>query len=143
MSQKEKILSMVADSKISAEEGEKLLKAVNESLQNEKNDTFITPPVRADSKSSSNTKYSHLKGKLIISIESSDGDNVKVNLPLKIASLAINMLPKDKISTLEKEGIDIRSILENINEIVENLDGDLVNIESSDGDIIRIYVEKQ
>lgn len=147
MSQKEKILSMVADGKISAEEGEKLLKAVNENLgrTKEKEAVVDVSEVVFEKKEgvSSASKIAHLKGKLVIDIESSDGDNVKVNLPLKLASLAVNMLPKDKIATIEKEGVDIRSILTNINDIVEEMDGDLVNIESSNGDLIRIYIDKK
>jgi hypothetical protein len=72
---------------------------------------------------------------LKIYIDSNDGDVVKVQIPIEFAKL----LKTDKFrSNLKGTDIDIDAILEMINQGVV---GDLVNIQSGDGDVIRVVVE--
>ena len=82
---------------------------------------------------------------LRIVVDSSDGDKVRVNLPMGLVPLALEMgmeLPQiSGISGLEN--IDFKSI--DFNKIMQLVHqgfvGNLVEVESSDGDSIRIYVE--
>ena len=70
-----------------------------------------------------------------------DGDKVNINLPLALVRVFTNQ-EGDKVNILNGnkalENIDFKQIIE----LVENgVVGELVNIESGDGDAIRIYVE--
>ena len=136
MSEIEKILGMVAEGKISAEDGEKLIKAIRET-QPETNNT--TELVQVAEKSKSRDKW---RGKLVLEIQSAKGETVKFNLPLKLASLAAKMLPKDKLANIEKDGINIGEILSNLSDIIEDVEDDIVNIANTSGDRVRIYVER-
>ncbi len=136
MSDKEKILKMVAEGKISVDDAEKLLKAINEARSTERQSNHI---VKFAEKIKGATP---LSGKIIIDIQSAKGENVKIKLPLKLANLALKMIPKDKVSELDRDGVNLRDILSNISTLVDEVDDDILNITSVSGDSIRIYVEK-
>jgi hypothetical protein len=136
MNEQEKILNMVAEGKISVSEGEKLLKAVGAKKSEPEPATEVISPGGSSKKSPSS------RGKVIIDIRSSKGENIKVNVPLKLAGLASKMIPKERLAEVEKEGFNIRETLSNLTEMIEEIDEDIVNISSSNGDQIRIYVEK-
>ena len=136
MSEIEKILGMVAEGKISAEDGEKLIKAIRETQPEPNNSTEL---VQVPEKSKSRDKW---KGKIVVEIRSAKGETVKFNLPLKLASLATKMLPKDRLANIEKDGINIGEILSNLSDIIEDVEDDIVNIASTSGDRVRIYVER-
>ncbi|MBU2511016.1 hypothetical protein KJ966_06750 [bacterium] len=136
MSDKEKILKMVADGKISVEDAEKLLKAINEARSTERQSNHL---VKFAEKIKGSSPFS---GKIIIDIQSSKGENVKIKLPLKLANLALKMIPKDKITEFDQDGVNLREILTNISTMVDEVDDDILNITSASGDSVRIYVEK-
>ena len=136
MSEKEKILKMVAEGKISVEEAEKLLSAISRNETQQKKDDAL---VVLKDKTSDRRKIS---GKIIIEIKSSKGENVKIKLPLKLANLGLNMIPKDKLTEFSREGINLREIIDNVSNFVDEIDDDILNITSAGGDIVRIYIEK-
>ncbi len=82
----------------------------------------------------------NLLGKMLkIQIVSNDGDKVNVQVPVKLAKL----LPAFKTKLQNKNvfadaDVDIEEIIEMIE---QGLEGELVNIESKDGDRVRIVVE--
>ena len=137
MKEKEKILKMVSEGKISVSDAERLLNAINE------NKTKPSKPHRKLAKVVDRIKQSMpVSGKIIIDIQSARGENVQIKLPLKLANLAINMIPKDKMSEMDREGVNIKEILTNISEMVDEVDEDILNITSASGDCIRIYIER-
>jgi len=145
MSEKEKILQMVAEGKISVDDGERLLKAIGEVEKKEEDEKIkqqaTNTVVNTITKSKNSNK--NLKGKLIIQVDSSEGDNVKINLPLKLANFAMNMIPKEKKVMINNEGVDLDEILGNIGDVIDEVNGeDIVNIQSSNGDNVRIFIEK-
>ncbi len=74
---------------------------------------------------------------LRIVVDSADGDKVRVNLPMALAQAAIDCGMKiEGISSLE--GIDLSAILNMVN---QGAIGNLVEVESADGDLVRIFVE--
>ena len=77
---------------------------------------------------------------LRVNIESVQGDKVKVNLPLALVKMAVDM----NIEIPQFNGIDILKGLD-INMIISMIEngaiGKLVEIESSDGDIVEVTVE--
>ena len=77
---------------------------------------------------------------LKILIESADGDVVKVNLPLMLvkSALEIGLDISQFSSNPSLKSIDLEQIMILVSEGVV---GNLVEIESSDGDTVRVFVE--
>ncbi|MBU3186716.1 hypothetical protein LGL08_16175 [Clostridium estertheticum] len=77
---------------------------------------------------------------LKIKVNSSTGDNVNVNIPVKFIKTlgsAIKRIPK--VEGVEGiEDIDIQAILQAVG---EGLDGKIVDVKSEKGDIVEIVVE--
>ena len=77
---------------------------------------------------------------LKIVVNSSNGDKVKINLPLQIIEACFEMgvdMPEVN-GTNALKNIDIGQILELVR---KGAIGNLVEVESSDGDIVQIFVE--
>ena len=77
---------------------------------------------------------------LRIIVDSSDGDKVRVNLPMALIPLAMEMgmeLPQVSGNDALKD-IDWARIMELVR---HGAMGNLVEVESADGDIVRIFVE--
>lgn len=130
--EREKILQMLSDGKISPQEADKLIDAIGKKAE---------PAVIVKSFDGGGKKV-NLSGKLRIEVKSADGDDVKIAVPLKLANLITTFIPKDKISNLEENGVNLNEIFSNIDEFTNNMDEDIVNIKSTDGDHVRIYIEK-
>ena len=77
---------------------------------------------------------------LRICVDSTEGDKVRVNLPIPIIEAAINMgLDISEMSGNNNvKNIDFTKILDLVKKGVV---GNLVEVESSDGDMVRIFVE--
>ncbi len=119
-----KILELLSKGVISTEEAEKLLAALGKSDQETPINTVFLP----------NDKKMPFR-MLKIFVDSSDGDNIKIQLPIEFAKL---LKTKKFSANLEGSDIDIDSLLDMINQGVV---GEIVNVQSGDGDNIRIVVE--
>ncbi len=77
---------------------------------------------------------------LRIIVDSSDGDKVRVNLPLGLVQVALEMgMSMPQVSGNDAlKNIDLNQVLEMVR---HGAVGNLVEVESSDGDIVRIFVE--
>jgi hypothetical protein len=118
-----KILDLLSKGVISAAEAEKLLSAMEKPEQ----PSFVEQAVFAQKK----MPFRMLR----VLVDSKDGDNVRIQIPIEFAKL----LKTGKFNmNLQNSDIDIDAILEMINQGVV---GELVNIESADGDNVRIVVE--
>lgn len=119
-----KILDLLAKGIIKADEAEKLLNAleIGSSFPEAPAVPFFgekKPPFRM----------------LKIFVDSNDGDVVKIQIPVEFAKL----LKTGKLNmNLQDADIDIDSLLQMINSGVM---GEIVNVESADGDVVRIVVE--
>ena len=77
---------------------------------------------------------------LRIVVDSADGDKVRVNLPLALVQLAMEMgmeMPQVSGNNALKD-IDWAQVMELVRHGVM---GNLIEVESADGDIVRIFVE--
>lgn len=77
---------------------------------------------------------------LRIIVDSAEGDKVRVNLPLALVQVALDMgmeLPQLS-GNVALQNIDLRQILELVR---QGAIGNLVEVESADGDTVRIFVE--
>lgn len=136
MNDQERILNMLAEGKISVEEAETLISALKDADSK-------TPPSNSLIKVMNQSERSApFYGKVIVEIKSGKGENVKIKLPLKLANLALKMIPKDKLSELGKEGINLKEIIENLSNFVDEIDDDILNITSAGGDSVRVYIER-
>lgn len=119
-----KILDLLAKGVITSEDAEKLLSAMDSGTTKGEDAVLVSPTGKKNA-------FRMLK----IFVDSSDGDIVKIQIPIEFAKL----LKSGKFNVnLEDQDIDIDAIIEMIN---GGAVGELVNIESSDGDIVRIVVE--
>lgn len=77
---------------------------------------------------------------LRIIVNSSDGDKVRVNLPMAIVKLGIEIgMSMPEVNGKEAlKGINFEQIIALVD---KGLVGKLVEVESADGDIVEIYVE--
>lgn len=77
---------------------------------------------------------------LRILVESANGDKVKVNLPMALVEAAINMgVEMPEVSgNINLKNIDFKKIFELVK---KGAVGNLVEVESADGDTVSIFVE--
>ena len=119
-----KILDLLAKGVISSDDAEKLLSAMERPSENKFDEQVVLP-------SNKKAPFKMLK----IFVDSSDGDKVRVQIPIEFAKLwktgKFNM-------NLQDTDIDIDALLEMNSAGVM---GEIVNVESADGDNVRIVVE--
>ena len=133
MEDKKRVLKMVEEGKISAEEGLKLLEAL-ESNSGEKV-KVKKQPIVDENEFFKIDKNSSKEKMIYIRVISSDGERVKVNIPIGF----FKVLGSNSImgsANLDKYNIDINSI---INAVENGLEGRLVEVNSDDGD--RVIIE--
>ena len=77
---------------------------------------------------------------LRIIVDSADGDKVRINLPMALVQVAMEMdVEMPQISGKEAlKNIDLNQIMELVR---QGAIGNLVEVESADGDTVRIFVE--
>ena len=77
---------------------------------------------------------------LRITVDSADGDRVRVNLPMALVEVAMEMgMAMPQINGNEAlKGIDLKKVLEMVR---LGCVGNLVEVDSTDGDKVRIFVE--
>ena len=76
---------------------------------------------------------------LRIIVDSADGDKVRINLPMALVQFAVDMGLEPQISGNDAvKRIDWNQILTLVS---QGAIGNLVEVEASDGDIVRFFVE--
>lgn len=115
-----KILNMLSEGTINAQEAEALLSALGH------DETVETTVV--------NRKKGPFK-LLKILINSGDGDVVNVKIPVEFAKLLKNRKFQSNFNGLD---VDVDSIIEMV---TQGMEGEIVNVESADGDTVKIVVE--
>lgn len=118
-----KILELLSKGVISADEAEKLLAALGHNEQASDEEVIVVNKKKAPFKM------------LKVLVDSNDGDKVRIQIPVEFSKLLKTSKFKSNIGDAD---IDIDAILEMI---AQGVDGELVNIESGDGDIVKIIVE--
>ncbi len=117
-----KILELLSKGVITADEAEKLLAALSSGDEPE---TVVIPARKKD-------QFKMLK----VMVDSADGDEVRIVLPIEFAKL----LKNSKLTKIDENDldIDIDALIQMINTGVV---GEIVNVKSADGDIVKIVVE--
>ncbi|MGI1797634.1 SHOCT-like domain-containing protein [Priestia sp. TRN 1309] len=123
-----KVLTMVQEGKIDAEKGSELIQVLKE--KEETSNKLLKKP---------NT---YLDKTLKVRVVSTENDNVRVNLPIKLVKLVLMAGHSIAASIPQSEkyvkDIDINLIVE----AIENeLDGQIVDIKSANGDTVSVIIE--
>lgn len=118
-----KILDLLKKGTITSEDAEKLLSAIGDKNESEQPELII-PTKKAP--------FRMLK----VYVDSADGDVVKIELPVEFAKLL--KTGKFKLDSLDDMDIDLDSLIQMVN---AGALGEIVNIKSADGDIVRIVIE--
>lgn len=121
MNTKEQILQMVKDGDISIDEASKLLEAL-ESTPNQA------------------VRMSNSKSKLRVLVDSKNGDTVRINVPISIIKAGVNLASQLNVNgqPIDMKGVDMDVI---IKAIEDGVTGEIVDIETSDGDNVHIFIE--
>lgn len=142
--EKLKILKMLEEGKLTAEQAASLLGAIAE------------PAPAVESTSKTNVSREELEQKwaaenmgenpfpgqkmLLIRVLSAEGDRVKVNLPLNFVKGIIKATGKMPYINAEMEGVDVNALMETIVAAIDqDLTGRFVDVETGTGD--RIVIE--
>lgn len=140
--QRQKILSMLSEGKITVDEADKLLEALKNGTQQSSSPEVNQSVVRGMSK----LKY------LRVIVDSVKGDNVNIKVPVAILRAGIklsSLIPPQAYQKLNEKmtekgvDVDINQILKNgdFEELIESM-GDLnVDVNSKDGDKVKVFFE--
>ncbi|MGD9909546.1 MAG: hypothetical protein AB7U79_02955 [Candidatus Izemoplasmatales bacterium] len=116
-----KILELLTKGLITADDAEKLLAALGEA-----------PEEKVEFVTAKKNQFRMLK----VFVNSADGDEVKIELPIEFAKLLKSK--KFNIDAIDDMDIDVDMLIEMIN---SGVIGEIVNVKSADGDIVRVVVE--
>lgn len=128
MDEKLRILKMVEEGTITAEQALDLMSAMKlePSLQQ---DDFV--------------KESYEKKMFRVIVDSVTGDKVKVQFPVGAIKKILKVTGKLPIPEKDLHGVDLTSMMDAISECLDDeIDGDFVNVEAADGTTVRVFVDK-
>jgi len=135
MEERKQILEMLAQGKITADDAERLL----DKLGTGETDRSSSGPAPASRQSGVKPKY------LRVHVDSSDGDKVNIRIPLALIRTGIKLttlLPEHANEKLGEQGVDLSKLSElDQKELYETLSELQVNVDSEDGDTVRVFCE--
>jgi hypothetical protein len=139
MTDRSRILGLLADGKISADEAERLLDALD------------APPAASESTPGEEGESLPLPKFLYVKVLSTEGDNVDVRVPLSLVRSGLkltSLIPPqamDQINdSMSEHGMqmDFQNLKpEDIEELTESLREMEVNVDSANGDKVRVWCE--
>ena len=141
-----RILNMLAEGKINAEEAERLLDALDSRADAA---SPTAPPASPAIKGDPGPLLEALPKYLYVKVLSTNGDNVDVRIPIALVRSGLkltSLIPPqamDQINdSMAEKGmsIDFSNLKpEDIDELVEALRDMEINVDSKDGDTVRVY----
>lgn len=123
-----RILKMVEEGTITAEQGAELLSAMN-----------LNPPAQQMPAG----KGGYDKKMFRVIVDSPAGDKVKVQFPVGAIRKILKVTGKLPIPEESLQGVDLSSMMDAISECLDDeIEGDFVNVEGADGTTVRVFVDK-
>lgn len=124
--ERKNILEMLSQGTINADEAEKLLNALSsdESDKQDFHEVIVDKPKRGKA-------FKMLR----VIVDSADGDKVRIQIPVEFAKLLKTAKFNSQVDGLD---IDIDAIIDMVTNGVE---GEIVNVTSADGDVVKIFVD--
>ncbi|MFW6189202.1 MAG: SHOCT-like domain-containing protein [Planctomycetota bacterium] len=138
-----RVLNMLAEGKINAEEAARLL----ERLSPTEDAALTAAPAEAEADAAPESQSGNKPKYLRVVVNSNNGDKVNVRVPLALIKAGIRLqalMPKEAKAELEKKGFDLDAETfagMDMDELVEAFSDLRVDVDSSDGDEVRIYCE--
>lgn len=127
MDEKLRILKMVEEGTITAEQGAELMAAMNTE----------TPPREPALK-----RNSYDKKMFRIIVDSVSGDKVNVQFPVGAIKKILKVTGKLPIPEKDLEGVDLSSMMDAVSECLDDeIEGDFVNVAAADGTTVRVFVD--
>ena len=127
MDEKLRILKMVEDGTITAEQGAELMAAWNMDAPARQNEIM-------------RTGYDQKLFRVIV--DSTAGDKVRVQFPIGAFKKILKATGKLPIPEKDLEGVNLSEMMDAVSECLENqMEGDFVNVEAADGTTVRIFVD--
>ncbi len=128
-----KILEMLSDGKITADEASSLLEKVSTS------ENVTNESVERIEPGHASPRY------LRVVVDSADGDKVNIKVPMSLIRTGIKLsalMPTDAANAIKDQGIDL-SMLKDLpaDELIQALRELEVNVDGADGDTVRIFTE--
>ncbi|MBS7008083.1 SHOCT-like domain-containing protein [Anaerostipes sp.] len=128
MDEKLRILKMVEDGTITAEQGAELMSAMNADMPSRQ--TVIK-------------SGSYDKKMFRVIVDSISGDKVNVQFPVGAIKKILKVTGKLPIPEKDLEGVDLSSMMEAVSECLDDeIEGDFVNVAAADGTTVRVFVDK-
>ena len=119
-----RIIKMVEEGKLNADKAKELIDAVEQPSQE------IITVKDYDNKM------------LRVNIESHEGDEVKLKLPVKVIKTIIKATGKLPMMLTNVDGVNMDELIDIISSSLDSsVMGEILNINSADGDIVKILVE--
>lgn len=126
MDERLRILKMVEDGTITAEQAAELMKAMG---------------VEEESQVPAKSKAGYDKKMFRIIVDSVDGDKVNVQFPVGAIKKILKVTGKLPIADKDLQGVDLEQTMDAISECLdEEIEGDFVNVDAADGTTVRVYV---
>ena len=126
MDEKLRILKMLEEGSLSAEQAADLLHALGE----------------GESKGIPANNGACYDDKMLrVIVDSTDGDKVNVKLPVKIIRQVLKVTGKLPIKNEQLQGIDLEALATSILECLDNeMLGDIVEVNAADGTTVKVYI---
>ena len=123
-----RILKMVEEGTITAEQGAELLSAMH-----------LNPPAQQIPAG----KSGYDKKMFRVIVDSPAGDKVKVQFPVGAIRKILKVTGKLPIPEESLQGVDLSSMMDAISECLDDeIEGDFVNVEGADGTTVRVFLDK-
>lgn len=127
MDEKLRILKMVEEGTITAEQAAELMSAMNVDLPRPQTALI---------------KTNYDKKLFRIMVDSLTGDKVSIQLPIGAIKKVLKATGKLPIPEQDLQGVDLSSVMDAVSECLDaELEGDFVNVNAADGTTVRIYVD--
>ena len=128
-----KILEMLSEGKITADEASSLLEKVSASEN--------APAESVEKIEPGHTSPRYLR----VVVDSADGDKVNIKVPMSLIKTGIKLsalMPTDAADAIKDQGIDL-AMLKDLpaDELIQALRELEVSVDSADGDTVRIFTE--
>lgn len=139
MDEKLRILKMVEEGKLSAEQAVELLKALEGTVPEGETADYEQDAYEQTAIVNGNIPYENKMLRVIV--DSPAGDKVNIQLPVKIIRQMLKVTGKLPIKGEELEGVDLEALTASVLECIDNETlGNIVEVNSSDGTTVRIYI---
>lgn len=129
MDEKLRILKMVEEGTLTAEQAVELMQAMGMEDSKE-SDTAVLA-----------VKGTYEKKMFRIIVDSVNGDKVNVQFPVKVIKKILKVTGKLPIPDKDLQGVDLAEMMDAVSECLNGeIEGDFVNVDAADGTKVRIFV---